>query len=290
MIPIMGGTKMNDIIALFGEYFSYPFIRYAFICGILIALCSSLAGVILVLKRYSFMGDGLSHVAFGALAIATVLKINNEMIVVMPVTVLCAILLLASERKTIIKGDSALAMLSVGTLAIGYLLMNVFPVSSNINGDVCGTLFGSTSILTLSNTDVKLCAFLSVAVIVLFITAYDKIFAVTFDENFAAATGINVGLYNAAISIVCAVIIVLAMNLAGSLLTSALIVFPAISAMRIFKSFKKVVICSAVFSIICTAIGISASIILSSPVGCTVVAADIIAFFIFSLIGKIIYK
>ena len=168
--------------------------------------------------------------------------------------------------------------------------MNVFPVSSNINGDVCGTLFGSTSILTLSNTDVKLCAILSVAVIVLFITAYDKIFAVTFDENFAAATGINVGLYNAAISIVCAVIIVLAMNLAGSLLTSALIVFPAISAMRIFKSFKKVVICSAAFSIICTAIGISASIILSSPVGCTVVAADIIAFFIFSLIGKIIYK
>lgn len=281
---------MSDIIALFAEYFSYPFVRYAFICGILIALCSSLAGVILVLKRYSFMGDGLSHVAFGALAIATVLKINNEMTVVMPVTVLCAILLLASERRTFIKGDSALAMLSVGALAIGYLLMNIFPTSSNINGDVCGTLFGSTSILTLSDTDVKLCAVLSVAVIILFIAAYDKIFAVTFDESFAAASGINVGLYNAAISVVCAVIIVLAMNLAGSLLTSALIVFPTISAMRIFRSFKKVVICSAVFSVICTAVGIMASVVLASPVGCTVVAADIIAFFIFSVIGRLIHK
>lgn len=272
------------------EYFNYPFIRYAFICGVLIALCSSLAGVILVLKRYSFMGDGLSHVAFGALAIATVFKINNNMAVVLPITVISAILLLATDRKTIIKGDSALAMLSVGTLAIGYLLMNVFPVSSNINGDVCGTLFGSTSILTLSNTDMWLCVILSLAVISLFILFYDKIFTVTFDENFAAASGIRVGAYNIAISVVCAVIIVLAMNLAGSLLTSALIVFPAVSSMRVFRSFKPVVISSAIFSVVCTGLGITLSIIFSTPVGCTVVAIDIVGFIIFSIIGRVMYK
>lgn len=279
---------VSNALGSISEYLSYPFIRYAFIAGILIALCSSLIGVILVLKRYSFMGDGLSHVAFGALAVATVLRVNNELIIVMPVTILCAILLLTTQRRSMIKGDSALAMLSVGALAVGYLLMNIFPVSSNVSGDVCGTLFGSTSILALSLSDVWVCVIMSAIVICLFVLMYNRIFAVTFDENFASASGISAGGYNTVISVVCAVIIVLAMNLAGSLLTSALIVFPAISAMRIFRGFKQVVICSAVLSVICAALGILLSIIFSTPVGCTVVAADILAFVIFSVIGKIV--
>lgn len=280
---------MIDALGSVTEYLSYPFIRYAFIAGILIALCSSLIGVILVLKRYSFMGDGLSHVAFGALAVATVLRVNNELIIVMPVTIVCAILLLATQRRSMIKGDSALAMLSVGALAVGYLLMNIFPVSSNVSGDVCGTLFGSTAILTLSSADVWICVIMSAVVIGLFALMYNRIFAVTFDESFASASGIPSGVYNTVLSVVCAVIIVLAMNLAGSLLTSALIVFPAISSMRIFRGFKQVVVCSAVLSVICAAAGILLSIVFSTPVGCTVVAVDILAFVIFSVIGKIVH-
>ena len=279
---------MNNIFTTLSAYLSYPFIKYALIVGALIALCASLLGVTLVLKRYSFMGDGLSHVAFGALAISTVLRINNEMIVVLPITVLCAILMLCSTRITKIKGDSILAMTSVGALAIGYLLLNIFPSSSNINGDVCGTLFGSTSILTLSSSDVWVCAILSVIVIATFILFYDRIFLVTFDESFASASGVRVGFYNSMLSILGAIIIVLAMNLVGSLLTSALIVFPAISAMRIFKSFRGVVVCSALLSVICSVLGTFISIIFSTPVGCTVVVTYIIAFMIFSILGKLI--
>ncbi len=279
---------MNNIFATLSEYLSYPFIKYALIVGALIALCASLLGVTLVLKRYSFMGDGLSHVAFGALAIATVLRINNEMIVVLPITVVCAILMLCSTRITKIKGDSILAMTSVGALAIGYLVLNIFPSSANINGDVCGTLFGSTSILTLSSSDVWVCAILSVIVTAIFILFYDRIFLVTFDESFASASGVRVGFYNSMLSVLGAIIIVLAMNLAGSLLTSALIVFPAVSAMRIFKSFRGVVICSALLSIFCSVFGTLISIILSTPVGCTVVVTYIIAFIIFAILGKLI--
>lgn len=271
---------MTDLIYSIQRYMAYPFIRYALITGVLIALCASLLGVILVLKRYSFIGDGLSHVAFGALAIASVLRINNEMIVVLPITIICAVILLCTKSSAKIKGDSALAMTSVGTLAIGYLLMNIFPASSNINGDVCGTLFGSTLILTLSKADVWICVLLSAAVIAIFTLFYNKIFAVTFDESFAASGGINVRVFNILIAVMCAVIIVLAMNLAGSLLTSALIVFPAISAMRIFKSFRGVIICSAVLAVICAAGGIMASILFSTPVGSTVVAANIAVFLI----------
>ena len=279
---------MNNIFATLSEYLTYPFIKYALIVGALIALCASLLGVTLVLKRYSFMGDGLSHVAFGALAIATVLRINNEMIVVLPITVVCAILMLCSTRITKIKGDSILAMTSVGALAIGYLVLNIFPSSSNINGDVCGTLFGSTSILTLSSSDVWVCAILSIIVTAIFILFYDRIFLVTFDESFASASGVKVGFYNSMLSILGAIIIVLAMNLAGSLLTSALIVFPAISAMRIFKSFRGVVICSALLSVFCAVCGTLISIIFSTPVGCTVVATYMVAFIIFALLGKLI--
>lgn len=278
---------MSNLISEISAYMAYPFVRYALIVGVLVALCSSLLGVILVLKRYSFIGDGLSHVAFGALAIASVLRISNEMIVVLPITVICAVILLCTKSSSKIKGDSALAMTSVGTLAIGYLLMNIFPTSSNINGDVCGTLFGSTLILKLTISDVWLCVVLSLAVILFFVVFYHKIFAITFDENFALSVGIKTRVFNFLTALICAVIIVLAMNLAGSLLTSALIVFPAISAMRVFKSFRAVIVCSGVLAVVCAFFGIILSILFSTPVGSTVVAADIVAFALFCVIGKI---
>ena len=190
-------------------YFQYPMVWYALIVGILIALCSSLLGVTLVLKRFSYIGDGLSHVAFGAVAVASVLKVTSEMMLVLPVTVLSAVLLLRSGQNTKIKGDATLAMLSVGALAFGYLLMNMFSTSSNLSGDVCSTLFGSTSILTLTKRDVWLCAVLSVMIVCFFLLFYHKIFAVTFDETFSRATGIPVDLYNLIIAILIAVIIVL---------------------------------------------------------------------------------
>ena len=269
------------------EYLQYPFVRYALLVGVLIALCSSLLGVTLVLKRFSFIGDGLSHVAFGAMAIAAIMKLSNDMPVVLIITVISAILLLRTGQRAKIKGDAALAMISVGSLAIGYLLMNVFSKSANLSGDVCTTLFGSTSILTLSKTEVLVCAVLSVAVMIVFVLFYNKIFAVTFDENFARATGIKAGAYNLIIAVVVAVIIVLAMNLVGSLLISALVIFPALSAMRVFKSFRSVTICSAVLSVICALAGIICSVITGTPVGSTIVAVDIIAFALFTLAGKI---
>ena len=268
-------------------YMGFPFVRYALIVGVLIALCSSLLGVTLVLKRYSFIGDGLSHVAFGALAIATVLQLTNKMIIVLPLTVLFAILLLKKGQNAKIKGDAAIAMLSVGALAFGYLIMNLFPTSSNISGDVCSTLFGSTSILTLTQADVWACGILAVIVILIFILFYNRIFAVTFDENFANAVGTKVNLYNLLIATVIAVIIVLAMNLVGSLLISALVIFPALSAMSIFKSFKSVTIFSAVSSMLCALIGIIVSILAGTPVGSTIVAIDCLLFGTCYLIGRI---
>ena len=274
-------------MSLLLSYLQYPFVRYALIVGTLIALCSSLFGVTLVLKRFSFIGDGLSHVAFGAIAVATVLHLNNQMLFVLPVTVLCAVLLLQAGQNARIKGDAAIAMLSVGALAIGYLLMNLFSTSSNLSGDVCSTLFGSTSILTLTKTEVWLSVGLSLLVVAVFILFYNKIFAVTFDEGFARATGLPAAAYNLLIAVIIAVIIVLAMNLVGSLLISALVIFPALSAMRVFKSFRSVTICSAVLSVACACSGIVISILAETPVGSTVVAVDIAAFGIFCLIGKL---
>ena len=268
-------------------YFAYPFVRYALIVGVLIALCSSLLGVTLVLKRFSFIGDGLSHVAFGAIAIAAVLNLSNQMILVFPITIVCAILLLRTGQNTKIKGDAAIAMISVGALAIGYLIMNLFSASSNVSGDVCSTLFGSTSILTLTQGEVWLCAILSLVVIAIFILFYNKIFAVTFDENFALSAGTNANAYNLLIAIVIAVIIVLAMNLVGSLLISALVIFPALSAMRVFQNFRAVTICSAVLSVICAFLGILLSILASTPVGSTIVAVNIVAFALFCAVGKL---
>ena len=271
-------------------YLQLPMVRYALIVGVLIALCSSLLGVHLVLKRFSFIGDGLSHVAFGVMAIASVLKLSNDMLLVMPVTVICAVLLLRTGQNTKIKGDAAIAMISVGALAFGYLIMNLFPTSSNLSGDVCSTLFGSTSILTLTAGEVWLCIVLSVVVVLIFVLFYNKIFAVTFDEDFARASGTGAGLYNLIIAVVTAVIIVLAMNLVGSLLISALVIFPALSAMRLFKSFLSVTICSAVLSVFCALSGLIISILAGTPVGSTIVAADAFAFLVCWLLGNVIKR
>ena len=282
---------------------TYPFVRYALIVGVLVALCSSLLGVTLVLKRFSFIGDGLSHVAFGAMAIASATKgllagvssvfpgfvESYEMILTLAITIVAAILLLRTGQNTKIKGDAAVAMLSVGALAIGYLILNLFPTSGNLSGDVCSTLFGSTSILTLTASEVWLSLGLSLVVVVLFIVFYHKIFAVTFDENFARATGLPAKFYNLLIAVIVAVVIVLAMNLVGSLLISALVIFPALSAMRVFKSFKSVTIASAVISVVSAVIGLLVSILNEKglPVGSTIVAVDILVFLGFFIAGKI---
>ena len=267
---------MTSILDKLILYLEYPFVRYALIVGVLIALCSSLLGVTLVLKRFSFIGDGLSHVAFGAMAVAAVLQFSNKMPLTMIITVTAAVLLLRSGQNTKIKGDASVAMLSVGALALGYLLMNIFSTSSNLSGDVCSTLFGSTSILTLTPFEVWLCIGMSLLSVTVFILLYNKIFAVTFDETFARAVGTKAGFYNLVIAVIIAVIIVLAMNLVGSLLISALIIFPALSAMRMFKSFKGVTVCSAVISTFCALIGILISILAGTPVGSTIVAVQIV--------------
>ena len=278
---------MYEIVQKLGQYWQYPFVRYALIAGVLIALCSSLLGVILVLKRFSYIGEGLSHIAFGAMAVAAVMNLTNNMPLVLIVTILCAVLLLRGGQNAKIKGDAALAMISVGSLAIGYLIMNLFSTSANISGDVCSTLFVSTSILTLSAYDVWACVILSIVVVVAFIVLYHKIFAVTFDETFAKATGMKVEAYNLFLAVLTAVIIVLAMNLVGSLLISALVIFPAVSAMRVFRSFKAVMLCAAVISVICAVLGILTSILAGTPVGSTIVAVNIGMLIVFAVLGKV---
>ncbi len=266
-------------------YFSYPFVRYAFVVAVVISLSASLLGVTLVLKRYSFIGDGLSHVAFGAMAIASVFKLINNNVIVLPLTIVAAIILLRTGKNAKVKGDAAIAVFSVGALAIGYLIMNVFSTSANVSGDVCSTLFGSTSLLTLTEGEVWFSVILAVIVIGLFIFLYNKIFAVTFDEDFASATGINSDRYNLIIAILIAVIIVMGMNLVGSLLISALVIFPALSAMRLFKNYHSVVICSAVIAVVCAVFGMLLSVLLSTPVGATIVTVDMLVFAVTSVNG-----
>ncbi len=278
---------MSGVLEKLAQYLAFPFVRYALIVGVLIALCSALLGVTLVLKRFSFIGDGLSHVAFGAMAIASVLKLTDQMPLTLVLTILCAVLLLRTGQNAKIHGDAAVAMISVGALAIGYLLLNLFSTSGNLSGDVCSTLFGSTSILTLTKTQVVLSGVLSLIVVAVFVLFYDKIFSVTFDETFARATGTRAEACNLLIAVVIAVIIVLAMNLVGSLLISALVIFPALSAMRLFKSFLSVTVCSAVLSVCCAVLGILISILAGTPVGSTIVAADLVCFILCSLIGAI---
>ncbi|MBQ2998885.1 MAG: metal ABC transporter permease [Clostridia bacterium] len=273
------------------EYFSYPFVWYLLIVGVLVSLCAALFGVVLILKRFSFIGDGLSHVAFGATAIATALSFTDNLFLVLPITVLCAVLLLKTGQHTRIKGDAAVAVVSVGALALGYLILSLNPSSSaNVAGDVCDSLFGSFAILVLTPFDVWVCVILSLVVIGLFILLYHKIFAVTFDEDFARAIGVRASLYNLFLAVITAVIIVLAMNLVGSLLISALIVFPALSAMFLFRSFKKVVLCSAILSVICAVIGIFGSLMLATPIGPTIVVVDMLCFGLCFLTGKLLKK
>ncbi|MBP5342513.1 metal ABC transporter permease [bacterium] len=277
---------MGEIFEQLMTYLEFPFVRYAFIVGILVSICASLLGVTLVLKRFSYIGDGLSHVAFGAMAVAAIAGLTNKMIIAMPVTIIVAILILKTKQNKM-SGDSLIAMISVGALALGYLLMNIFPSSSNISADVCTSLFGSTLILTLSKTEVWICLALSILILVLFVVFYNKIFAITFDENFATATGTKTGIYNLTIAIIIAIVVVLAMNLVGSLLISALVIFPALSSMRVFNNFKSVTISSMIVSVVCAVVGLIASIIWSTPVGPTIVVVDIIIFFIFFAAGLI---
>lgn len=288
--------------------FSMPFAWYAMIVAVFVSLCAALMGVILVLKRYSMIGDGLSHVAFGASAISAALgKLigssitqslfgdNNNTVreifdtaIVLGITVLVAVLLLRSSNRGALKGDTAIAMLSAGSLAIGYLLLNITGAgSSNLSGDVCSSLFGSTSIIMLNAKDVVLCVSISVAIIAVFFLLYNKIFSVTFDERFAAATGIKTEKYNLIIGIMSAVVIVTGMKMAGALLIAALVIFPATSAMRLFKSFKHVIIASACISVTCSTTGGFLAIVFGTPVGASIVLLNILVFFAFSVVRKI---
>lgn len=277
---------MSSTLGLIHMYLSHDFVVYALIVGVSIALCAAMVGVTLVLKRYSFIGDGLSHVAFGAMTIGTILHISSNLYITLPVTVLAAVILLRSNRNSKVMGDAKLAILSVVSLAFGYLLMNVFSASANVSGDVCTTLFGSTSILTLTSQDVVLCLTISVLVIIAFIFLYNRLFAVTFDEEYTKATGTKTDTYNLIIAIIIAVIIVLGMNLVGSLLISALIIFPALSAMCVFGSFKSVTICSVVISIVAALTGMFISILGGTPVGATIVTVDAAMYLVFIIIGK----
>lgn len=267
-------------------YFQFDFVKYALVAGVLVSLCAALLGTSLVLKRFSMIGDGLSHVAFGAIAIAAVLDIA-PVYFTLPVTIIAAIILLRMGQNSKIKGDAAIAMLSVGALALGYLLMNIFSTNANISGDVCTTLFGSSSILTLSKTDVYTCIILAAVVIIAYLLFYNRIFSVTFDENFSTATGTHSSVYNLALAVITAVVIVIAMNLVGALLISALIIFPALSAMRVFRSFRSVTVCSAIIAVTCSLTGILISVLADTPVGATIVAADTIVFAAFTVAGKI---
>lgn len=268
-----------------GEYLGYPFVRYALVTGVLIALVSSLLGVTLVLRRFSYIGDGLSHVAFGAMCIAVVMQISDRMLLILPVTVASAILLLRSGQKMRLRGDAAIAMLSVSALAFGYLVVNLFGASANLAGDVCSTLFGSTSILTLTKEEVLLCVMLSAVTVVLFFFLYHKLFALTFDERFARVCGIRVEAYNLLIAVVIAVIIVLSMHLVGALLVSALILFPTMAAMRLFQSFFAVTVSAAILSVSCALLGIMTAILAGTPVGSTIVAVDAAVFGISMLVS-----
>lgn len=276
---------ISSAIYKLSSYFQFPFVRNALIVGVLISLCASILGVMLVLKHFSYIGDGLSHVAFGAIAIAAVVGMTDEMALVLPITVASAVILLRTGKNAKVKGDASIAIISVGTLAVGYLLMNIFSTSSNISGDVCSSLFGSTSILTLTSYEVILCIALSAAVLLTFVLFYNKFFIITFDEPFAKATGTNVELFNLLIAVLVAVIIVLAMNLVGSLLISALVIFPSLSAMRLFRSFKSVTICSAILSVFCSTLGMLISILAGTPVGPTIVATDIVFYIVFCVIA-----
>ena len=276
---------MIELFETIKLYFSFSFVIYAFVAGIMIAAVSSLLGVTLVLKRFSYIGDGLSHTAFGAMAVASVLKMTNTTLFVLPVTMICAILILCAKENSKIKGDASVAMISTGALAIGYFLMNIFSPPANLSGDVCSTLFGSTLILTLTKADTIFSVVIAAFVIILFLYFYNRIFALTFDEDFAHTCGTNTKIVNIIFASVVAAVIVLAMNLVGTLLISALIIFPSVSSMIIFKSFKRVTVFSCIFSITGTITGLFVSVISGTPVGATIVVIDILIFAICTVIS-----
>ena len=266
---------------------AYPFVRYALAVGVLIALCTALLGVPLVLRRFSLLGDGLSHVAFGAMAVSSVLGLTNDLPLTLVLTMLCAVLLLRTGPGRGADGDALLAMLSVGALAIGYLLLNLFSPSGNLSGDVCTTLFGSTSILTLTLSEVRLCLLLSAVVLAVSVLCGHRLFAVTFDPAFARAAGVRTERYDLLLAVVIAVVTVLAMELVGALLVSALVVFPALSAMRLAGSWRAVTVGAAALSVTCAAVGILTAAVAGTPVGATVVAADLVAFLVCSAVGRL---
>lgn len=263
------------------EMLSFTFMQRAIIVGILVSLCAALLGVSLVLKRYSMIGDGLSHVGFGALALATVLN-AAPLAVAIPVVVVAAFLLLRLSENSKIKGDSAIALISTSALAFGVLAVSL---TTGVNTDIFNYMFGS--ILAMKQSDVVLSIVLSVAVIFLFLIFYNKIFAVTFDETFAKATGTHAGAYNMLIAFLTAITIVLGMRMMGALLISSLIVFPTLTAMRVFKSFKSVVVSSAVISVVCFLVGITVSYAFSAPTGASVVMANLASFLAFSLVSLV---
>ena len=260
---------------LFFEMFSFTFLVRAVIVGALVSICAALLGVSLVLKRYSMIGAGLSNVGFGSLAIATAFKLA-PLSVAIPVVIAAAFLLLRLSENSKIKGDAAVALISTSSLAIGVVIISL---TTGMNTDVCNYLFGS--ILAMSKTDVYLSIGLSITVMILFVLFYHKLFAITFDETFAKAGGIKTGLYNMLIALLTALTIVLGMRMMGAMLISSLIIFPALSAMRIFKKFKSVTICSALVSILCFFTGIVISYIYATPTGASVVMINIIVFVLF---------
>jgi len=269
------------MLNILSEMLSYTFLVRAVIVGLLVSLCASLLGVRLVLKRYSMIGDGLSHVGFGALAVATAMNVA-PLTVSIPVVVLAAFLLLRISENSKIKGDAAIALISTSALAIGVIVISV---TTGMNTDVCNYLFGS--ILAMSHSDVQLSVVLSVVVLILFVLFYNKIFAVTFDETFSRAVGTKAGIYNMLLAILTAITIVLGMRMMGAMLISALIIFPALTSMRICKRFKTVILCSAVVSVVCFFIGVVLSYWYSLPTGASVVAVNIVAFLLFSAVNMI---
>ena len=264
-----------------GRMFSYTFMQRAFLVGILVSLCASLLGVSLVLKRYSMIGDGLSHVGFGALAVASALHMA-PLAVAVPVVVLAAFILLRLSDSGKLKGDAAIAMISTGALAVGVMVVSV---TTGMNSDLNSYMFGS--ILAMSKSDVVLSAVLSVIVLVLYLFFYDKIFAVTFDTVFARATGIRTGLYNMLLAVLTAVTVVLGMRMMGALLISSLIIFPALTAMRVCKHYRSVILCAVAVSVISFVLGMTVSFLLATPSGASIVIVDIAMYLIFWAAGAI---
>ena len=263
------------------EMLSYPFMTRAFLVGSLVALCSALLGVSLVLKRYSMIGDGLSHVGFGAMAIAAAMN-AAPLTVAIPVVIVAAILLLRISGNAKIKGDAAIALISTTSLAVGVMVISL---TTGMNTDVYNYMFGI--ILAMSAEDVKLSLVLSVFVLILFIVFYHKIFAITFDETFARATGVKAGVYNTLIAVLTAVTIVLGMRMMGALLISSLIIFPALTSMRVCRTFKSVIINAAVISVVCLIAGVTLSYVAATPAGASVVLANLVMMVLYTVVGAV---